>query len=107
MVKELCLDPSQFVDEALKKGRGAVLFSATLSPMAYFQKLLGGIDNSLAYTLPSPFDPAKQAVIVDASVNTTYRRRTQDLPELIASLTTLVRTKSGNYLFFFPSYAYL
>ncbi|MDE3286915.1 helicase C-terminal domain-containing protein [Lacticaseibacillus paracasei] len=107
MVKELCLDPSQFVDEALKKGRGAVLFSATLSPMAYFQKLLGGIDNSLAYTLPSPFDPAKQAVIVDASVNTTYRRRTQDLPQLIASLTTLVRTKSGNYLFFFPSYAYL
>ncbi|KRK12403.1 ATP-dependent helicase [Lacticaseibacillus zeae DSM 20178 = KCTC 3804] len=106
-VKELCLDPSHFVDESLKKGRGAVLFSATLSPMPYFQKLLGGVDNSLTYALPSPFDPKNQAIIVDTSVNTTYRRREQDLPQLIASLTTLVSAKKGHYLFFFPSYAYL
>ena len=107
MIKMLCLDPSHFVDDALKKGRGAVLFSATLSPMPYFQKLLGGAEHSLAYTLPSPFTPDNQAIIVDASVHTTYRRRTQDLPQLIASLTTLVRAKAGHYLFFFPSYAYL
>ncbi|WP_045627739.1 hypothetical protein, partial [Lacticaseibacillus paracasei] len=72
-----------------------------------FQKLLGGVDNSLTYALPSPFDPQNQAVIVDTSVNTTYRRREQDLPQLIASLTTLVSAKKGHYLFFFPSYAYL
>ncbi|WP_462399925.1 ATP-dependent DNA helicase [Lacticaseibacillus pantheris] len=106
-VKQMCLNPSQFVDERLALGHGAVLFSATLTPMDYYRDVLGGTDNSLAYTLPSPFPPANQAVIVAGNVRTTYRERTASLPALIAALTVMVTARSGHYLVFCPSYAYL
>lgn len=106
-IKQLCLDPSSFIDESLNLGRGAVLFSATLSPLSYYQAVLGGEANSLAYRLPSPFEPANQAVIVATNIQTTYRQRQASLPQVIASLTAMVRAKAGHYLVFLPSYAYL
>lgn len=106
-IKQLCLDPSSFIDESLNLGRGAVLFSATLSPLPYYQEVLGGEANSLAYRLPSPFEPANQAVIVTTNIQTTYRQRQASLPQVVASLTAMVRAKAGHYLVFLPSYAYL
>ena len=41
--KLLCLDPSAFLDNAMKRGKAAVLFSATLSPAGYFIDVLGGL----------------------------------------------------------------
>ncbi|WP_338208037.1 ATP-dependent DNA helicase [Lactiplantibacillus paraxiangfangensis] len=106
-VKELCLDPSDFLDGSLKLGAGAVLFSATLSPMAYYQRVLGGEANSLAYQLPSPFPPKHQAILVTQYVQTTYRERERNVDRIIQSLHALVTGKTGNYLVFFPSYGYL
>ncbi len=106
-VKELCLDPSDFLDGSLKLGAGAVLFSATLSPMAYYQRVLGGAANSLAYQLPSPFPPKHQAILVTQYVQTTYRERENNVDRIIQSIYALVRGKTGNYLIFFPSYGYL
>jgi Rad3-related DNA helicase len=91
----------------LDKGRGAVLFSATLSPLPYYQDVLGGSENSLAYRLASPFDPKHQAVIVTGNIQTTYKQRQQSLPEVIASLTVMCGAQPGHYLVFLPSYAYL
>ncbi len=107
VIKELCLDPSAFISDSLAKGRGAILFSATLSPLPYYQDVLGGAEESLAYRLPSPFSPAHQAVIVTGNIQTTYRQRQQSLPEVIASLTVMVQSRPGHYLVFLPSYAYL
>lgn len=106
-VKLCCLNPSPLLDASMNRGGGAVLFSATLSPMAYYQDMLGGIENSLAYQLPSPFPPENQLVAVAANVQTTYRERDASLPTITACLTAMVRAKSGNYLVFAPSYAYL
>ncbi|RRK11288.1 ATP-dependent DNA helicase [Lactiplantibacillus garii] len=106
-VKELCLDPSDFLDGALKLGAGAVLFSATLSPMSYYQRVLGGEANSLAYQLPSPFPPKNQAILVTQYVQTTYREREQNVDRIVQSIHALITGKTGNYLVFFPSYGYL
>lgn len=106
-IKEMCLDPSEFISASLDKGRGAVLFSATLSPLPYYQDVLGGSENSLAYRLASPFDPKHQAVIVTGNIQTTYKQRQQSLPEVIASLTVMCGAQPGHYLVFLPSYAYL
>ncbi|MFD1393137.1 ATP-dependent DNA helicase [Lacticaseibacillus jixianensis] len=106
-LKELCLDPSEFISDCLDKGRGAVLFSATLSPLAYYQDVLGGRDQSLAYRLPSPFPKANLKVLVTQFITPTYRNRQASLPSLIASLTMLVTTKPGHYLIFLPSHSYL
>lgn len=106
-IKEMCLDPSEFISASLDKGRGAVLFSATLSPLPYYQDVLGGSENSLAYRLASPFDPKHQAVIVTGNIQTTYKQRQQSLPEVIASLTVMCGAQPGHYLAFLPSFAYL
>ncbi len=107
VVKELCLDPSNFLNQSLQLGSGAVLFSATLSPMNYYQNVLGGEDNSLAYQLPSPFPPENQDILVTQYIRTTYAQRANSEPNIVASLHSLIEAKTGNYLFFFPSYGYL
>ena len=101
------MDASEFLDAALNRGCGAVLFSATLSPMPYYQAVLGGTENSLAYQLPSPFPPKHQAILVTDYIATTYRQRQQRLDDIVASLANLVTAKKGNYLCFCPSYGYL
>lgn len=107
VVKQLCLDPSHFIDESLNLGLGAVLFSATLSPMDYYQSVLGGIDNSLAYQLPSPFPVQNQDILITQYIQTTYRQRQFSQTSIIQSLNALISSKTGNYLVFFPSYSYL
>lgn len=106
-VKQICLDPSYFLDQSMKLGSGAVLFSATLSPMDYYQNVLGGIDNSLAYQLPSPFPANNQEILVTQFIQMTYYQRESNEPYIVASLYDLIKAKHGNYLFFFPSYGYL
>lgn len=107
VVKQLCLDPSHFLNESMNLGLGAVLFSATLSPMDYYQSVLGGIDNSLAYQLPSPFPIDNQAILITQYIQTTYRQRAFNEENIVKSLRALIQAKTGNYLFFFPSYSYL
>lgn len=106
-IKQLCLDPSDFLNQSLSLGSGAVLFSATLSPMEYYQNVLGGKDNSLAYQLPSPFPPKHQAILVTQYIRTTYHERENSESSIVSSLFAMVSAKKGNYLFFFPSYGYL
>lgn len=106
-VRQLCLDPSDFLHRSLSLGAGAVLFSATLSPMSYYQRVLGGEANSLAYQLPSPFPPKHQEILVTRYVQTTYHQRAHNLDRIVASLSALVTGKRGHYLVFFPSYGYL
>ncbi|MDT6952439.1 ATP-dependent DNA helicase [Companilactobacillus alimentarius] len=107
MVKQLCLDPSDFIDQSLNLGLGAVLFSATLSPMEYYQNVLGGSDNSLAYRLPSPFPVQNQEILITQYIQTTYRQRKFNQEKIVMSLKAMIDGKRGNYLFFFPSYGYL
>ncbi|TAQ94348.1 ATP-dependent helicase, partial [Lactiplantibacillus plantarum] len=95
-IKELCLDPSDFLNRSLELGSGAVLFSATLTPMAYYQRVLGGEANSLAYQLPSPFPPKHQAILVTQYVQTTYHEREHNVPRIIASLHAMLTAKHGN-----------
>ena len=102
----LCLDPSDFVDKCLGLGRAAVLFSATLTPLPYYRDLLGCPEARLL-ALPSPFDPAHLAVCLAGDVQTTYKRREEFMDRCADYLAAMVGAREGNYLAFFPSYAYL
>ncbi|WP_407890064.1 ATP-dependent DNA helicase [Levilactobacillus sp. N40-8-2] len=106
-IKQLCLDPSAFLADSLALGHGAVLFSATLSPMDYYQTVLGGDTESLAYQLNSPFEPQHQAILVTNYIQTTYKQRNANLANILLAIKTLVDGKTGNYLIFLPSYSYL
>jgi len=107
VIKQICLDPSHFIDQSLDLGIGAVLFSATLSPMDYYQSVLGGVEKSLAYQLPSPFPVNNQDILITQYIQTTYRQREFSEGKIIESIKTMIDAKTGNYLVFFPSYGYL
>lgn len=103
----VCLNASDFLDASMNLGRGAVLFSATLTPMAYYRDVLGGVDESLATGMPSPFPRENQLVVVASNVQTTYHERDRSLPTITAALTAMTLAHTGNYLIFAPSYSYL
>ncbi len=105
-VKLFCIDPSRQLGEALHRCRAAVFFSATLSPLDYFQTLLAS-ESAAALTLPSPFPAENLAVFVADRLSTYYRHRERTAPEVARILGRLVQPHRGNYLLFFPSYRYM
>ncbi|USS90668.1 ATP-dependent DNA helicase [Fructilactobacillus carniphilus] len=106
-VRLFCMDASPFIKEQLELGRGSVLFSATLSPLTYYQRVLGNEPDGLKYQLPSPFSPNSQNILIATYIDTTYNQRTNSLAPIVASIHNLVTSKRGNYLVFAPSNAYL
>jgi DNA excision repair protein ERCC-2 len=106
-VKLFCLDPADQMAEALQRCRSAIFFSATLTPFAYFNELFGGNEETAFLRLPSPFPPENLCLIVEERISTYFRDREQTKHRLAEAIGHLVRGRRGNYLAFFPSYAYL
>lgn len=105
-LKIFCLDPSKNLKEAMKRARGEVVFSATLTPLNYFQEILGGNEEDYRLKLPSPF-PKENINIMVAPISTRYKDR-QDTYDIITDyIYSFISMKRGNYLVFFPSYAYM
>lgn len=105
--KLLCIDPSALLDQRLLKGKSAVFFSATLSPLDYFREVLGGGEKAKRYSLPSPFLPQNLCLLCANKISTKYRDRENSLEPIAELLFELVVGKVGNYLVYFPSYRYL
>ncbi len=106
----LCLDASQPLAETYLQRHAAVFFSATLSPMAYYQRLIAGQnpgDVLADLVLSSPFPPENLLLLVCTSLSTRYRDRSQTVQAVVALVQAATRHKTGNYLVFVPSHAYL
>lgn len=106
-IKLFCLDPSYLLGEMLKNGKSAVFFSATLTPMDYFMRLLGGEENSYRLILPSPFPRENLNLIIEDTVSTKFKNRDFTYDKITDIIYKSIFCKKGNYLVFFPSYKYL
>lgn len=106
-IKLFCLDPSVRLKEALERGRSAVLFSATLSPMDYFMNVLGGDPTSYKLKLPSPFPAENLCLVINDRISTKYKQREATYEQVAEAIFAAVRYQKGNYLAYFPSYHYL
>ena len=106
-VRLYCLDPSFLLRQALARGKAAVFFSATLSPLDYYRDLLGGGSEDPVVRLPSPFPPENLAVLVQDRIRTDFKARAGTLAQVARAIDGVVRGRRGNYLVYFPSYAYL
>ena len=105
--RELCIDPSDVINTRASLGRGAVFFSATLSPFDYYQSILGGSDNDLYLTLPSPFPKENLCLCSTYKFSTRLDDRKATNTALAKLLNVFVSGKDGNYIVFFPSYKYM
>jgi len=103
----LCLDASTPLNTIIQeKVNGTVFFSATLKPVNYFSALFTK-NTGRAFEIPSPFDPKRLGVYADISTSTKYHDRPASVTRIIDSIYAMLESKHGNYIVFFPSYAYM
>ena len=106
-VRLFCVDPAFLLRKALERGRSAIFFSATLTPIDYFRAILGGDEADKTLRLGSPFPPDNFKLLAADRVATHFKGRESTYGEVAALIATLIRGKRGNYLVYFPSYKYL
>jgi DNA excision repair protein ERCC-2 len=105
-IKLFCIDPSHLLRQMGKGFRAKIFFSATLSPMPYYQDILGGGEEDYALRIPSPFNKEQVDVLIKP-LSTRYRDRERNRDEILSVIQSLLKNRPGNHLIFFPSYQYL
>lgn len=106
-LKLFCLDPSYLLGETLKKGRSAVFFSATLTPLEYFRNLLGGREEDYMMRIASPFEQEQLLLLIADHISTRYKDRQGSYLSVVHSIEEAIKGRKGNYFVFFPSYDYM
>jgi DNA excision repair protein ERCC-2 len=105
-LKLFCIDPSKLLHKMGKVFRSKVFFSATLSPLPYYQDILGGQVDDYLLSIPSPFKEEQTDIFIKP-LSTRYRDRERTQQKMVSMIHSLVQNRPGNYLIFFPSYQYL
>ena len=105
-VKLFCLDTGPIIRERLELGHGAVLFSATLSPLDYYRSILGGEHSDEILEVNSPFDPSQLSVTIMDKISTRYSEREDTLLAVVRAIAAAISARCGNYMIFSPSFAY-
>lgn len=106
-LKLFCMDPAALLAGAFDRVKGAVLFSATLTPLTYYRDLLGGRVKDPTVRFMSPFPAQNLAVLMQDRVRTDYQSRAMTMDQVASHIRSFVQAKRGNYLVFLPSYQYL
>lgn len=107
ILKLFCIDPSENLKRGYAKGKSAVIFSATLSPLGYFRDILGGDKDSYGVVLDSPFDVKNREILVVDNISTRYKDRESSYDAIIEQVNAVVSCKTGNYMVFLPSFEYM
>ena len=106
-IKLFCVDPSHLLRQVLERGRSAIFFSATLTPLDYFSQILGGEAEDGKMAAESPFLRENLCLLVADRISTTYKARAQTHDAVVECIGRVIGEKAGNYLVFLPSYRYL
>ncbi len=106
-VKLFCLDPSRHIKSALERSRATVFFSATMMPAHYFQDVFGCEPTAMKIAIPSPFPQKHLQVLIAHKISTYYAQRETSVAPIVELVHAFIHGKRGNYLTFFPSYAYM
>jgi len=109
-VRLLCLDASEKLARTYRNIHPSVFFSATLSPINYYLGLLHGSTQSAqpqTLLIGTPFPPENLLVMFCSRLSTRYRQRQETVQSILAMIIRAVSAKTGNYLVFVPSFAYL
>lgn len=101
-----CLDASRFLMQTFKKIRAAVIFSATLSPIEYYEEMLGGETTDAHLLLPSPFPRENLKIMLAPKVSIKYKNRNSSYDQVVEYIDSFVKNKIGNFFIYAPSYEY-
>ena len=85
-IKLFCIDPSSFINKSLFHFLGTLFFSATLTPIDYFQKVNLNRDGFKTISLPSPFNPNNFFLIINDNISIKYKDRDKTLEEVVKEI---------------------
>ncbi len=102
-----CIDPSYNLSQKVQNAKSAIFFSATLTPLKYYRRILGGQDNDAILAFDSPFDPSRRLMMQSMGISTRLRDRDASQPRLVEYISSFIKGHVGNYIIFFPSYKYM
>ncbi len=106
-VQLYCLDPAGVLFAALSRSRAAILFSATLTPPEYFSEVMGSEKEAMTLRLASPYPTENLAVAVVPTVDTRLEEREKSYRRVVSLIAGTLSARAGNYIVYFPSYAYM
>lgn len=107
MIRLFCIDPSDQLKLVLEKCSSCIFFSATLSPIDYFKRLLGCNSNTPSIQLPSPFPKENLSVQIAGKISVLYKHRELTKFQIAKLVKSFIKKEKGKYLVFFPSYQYM
>lgn len=107
VIRLFCADPTNLLQETLKRADAAIFFSATLSPLQYFAEILQGAKPSKQLQLPSPFPSENMSIVIHRKIDTTLKQRAHSANSVAASIVEACSHRIGNYLVYFSSFQYL
>lgn len=108
LIKLCCVNPSGVLESREKMARSTVFFSATLLPVQYYREMLTKEEEPYAVYAKTAFAREQSAVFVATDVSSKYTRRNDvEYEKIAAYIRVLSEVRKGNYLVFFPSYAFL
>lgn len=108
MVKLYCLDPSPIFSDLIQRARSSILFSATLTPIDYHREMLFSPEtHPYAIDLASPFSKDHLGLFLYPGIETRYTRRAGYYDQIAVLISRIIQSRQGNYLIYFPSYAFL
>lgn len=106
-LKIYCVNPAPKLAEGFDRVTSSICFSATMNPQSYFSTLMGMSEKANWFQIEPPFPPENLGVYTSTYISTTYNNRTASIYELVDSLAVILSAKKGNYIVYFPSYAYM
>jgi DNA excision repair protein ERCC-2 len=107
-VKVFSLDPAARIRETLKRTNArAIFFSATLAPHEFYRRLLGATPDDPSLLSQSPFSRRNRFVAVLDCISTRFRDRDKTADRVARAIESVVATRVGHFIVFFPSFAYL
>lgn len=105
-VQILCLDPGERLNAMLKSAKASIFFSATLSPIEYYQSVTGSKD-SVYLDLPSPYEKDNLCLVAYDGASTRFSDRRDSAEDVADVIEQVVEAKMGHYIVYFPSYLYM
>lgn len=105
--KLFCIHPASLLAPFVNNAKAVIFFSATLSPIKYYQDMLFPSPNRKPIDVPSPFEKDKRLLGFITDVSVKYQDRDQSMLKICRYIFEMAEAKQGNYMVFFPSYKYM
>jgi DNA excision repair protein ERCC-2 len=107
-LKIICCDAANKLREVYSSFERTAAFSATLKPFDYYGQMIGFESSTYEFLeFPGPFPEKQRKILVIPQVSTKYTDRESNYQKIATAVEKLVALRQGNYIIFFPSYAFL